>query len=163
MSDDDRRSTRLGFGPEPEPAQPQQPAAVAPPASVPPLNVPPPNVTPPAFPPPPPAPFAPTVPPPDPHRALAQVTPKTSQEIETLSTTFFNISLRRAFRLRIKTDEVLPSERAHLESQASHITDPDQQSFLAWRRSVLLLVAVMFIPLTISRFLETLDGVPISL
>ncbi|MBX3157000.1 MAG: hypothetical protein KF773_13580 [Deltaproteobacteria bacterium] len=158
--DDERRTTRLGFGPEPEP-QPE-PAPTAPPPSSPAFSTPVegPHATPPAFPPPPPAQFAPATPPPDPHRALAQVTPKTAQQIETLSTTFFNISLRRAFRLRIKTDEVLPSERAHLESQAAHITDPDQQSFLAWRRSVLLLVAMMFIPLTVFRFIETWDGIP---
>src|SRR5262249_12808661 len=45
-----------------------------------------------------------------------------------------------------------------LESEARHITDPDHQAFLAWRRSVLLLVALMFVPLTISRFLEAFDG-----
>jgi len=90
--------------------------------------------------------------------ALEAVTPRTSARVETLSRHFFGISLRRAFRLHIKTDEVLPSERAHLESQARHITDPDHQAFLAWRRSVLLLVAMMFVPLTVFRFLETFDG-----
>ena len=90
--------------------------------------------------------------------ALEAVTPRTSAKVETLSRHFLGISLRRAFRLQIRTDEVLPSERAHLESQAKHITDPDHQAFLAWRRSVLLLVAIMFVPLTVFRFLETFDG-----
>ena len=91
-------------------------------------------------------------------RALDAVTPRTSQRVETLSRHFLGISLRRAFRLQIQTDEVLPSERMHLESQARHITDPDHQAFLAWRRSVLLLVAMMFVPLTVFRFLEAFDG-----
>lgn len=90
--------------------------------------------------------------------ALEAVTPRTSQRVETLSRHFLGISLRRAFRLQIQTDEVLPSERANLESQARHIIDPDHQAFLAWRRSVLLLVAVMFVPLTVFRFLEAFDG-----
>jgi hypothetical protein len=90
--------------------------------------------------------------------ALDAVTPRTSARVDTLSRHFFGISLRRAFRLQIRTDEVLPSERAHLEAQARHITDPDHQAFLAWRRSVLLLVAMMFVPLTVFRFIETFDG-----
>lgn len=90
--------------------------------------------------------------------ALEAVTPRTTAEVETLSRHFLGISLRRAFRLQIKTYEVLPSERAVLEAQAGHITDPDHQAFLAWRRSVLLLVAIMFVPLTVFRFLESFDG-----
>jgi hypothetical protein len=93
-----------------------------------------------------------------PKRALDAIVPRTKAEPETFSRHFLGISLRRAFRLNINTDEVLPSERAHLEAQASHITDPDHQAFLAWRRSVLLLVAMMFVPLTISRFFEAFDG-----
>jgi hypothetical protein len=94
--------------------------------------------------------------------ALEAVTPRTSAKVETLSRHFLGISLRRAFRLQIQTDEVMPSERAHLESQARHITDPDHQAFLAWRRSVLLLVAIMFVPLTVFRFLETFDGARVA-
>jgi hypothetical protein len=89
------------------------------------------------------------------------VTPRTSARVETLSRHFLGISLRRAFRLQIQTDEVLPSERAVLESQARHVTDPDHQAFLAWRRSVLLLVATLFVPLTVFRFIETFDGLPL--
>src|SRR5262245_6835807 len=93
-----------------------------------------------------------------PKRALDAIVPRTKAPAETFKRHFLGISLRRAFRLNIQTDEVLPAERAHLEAQASHITDPDQQAFLAWRRSVLLLVAIMFVPLSISRFFETFDG-----
>jgi hypothetical protein len=77
---------------------------------------------------------------------------------ETLSGHFLGISLRRAGRLNIRVNEVLPSERAHLEAQAKHIRNPEQQAFLAWRRSVLLLVAIMFVPLTAFRFVESFDG-----
>lgn len=95
---------------------------------------------------------------PQPDLATAIVKPVTSAKTETLSRSFFGISLKRAYRLNIQTDEVLPQERQAMESEAKHITDPDQQAFLAWRRSVLLLVALMFIPLTVSRFLEAFDG-----
>jgi hypothetical protein len=92
-----------------------------------------------------------------PELAAAVVKVRTSAPPETLSRHFLGISLRRAFRLQIRNEEVLPQERSLLESQAAHITDPDQQAFLAWRRSVLLLVAIMFIPLTVSRFIETFE------
>jgi hypothetical protein len=97
----------------------------------------------------------------DPEKALHAVAPTTKAPAETFSKHFLGISLRRAYRLDIKTDEVLPAERAHLEAQASHIRNPEHQAFLAWRRSVLLLVAMMFVPLTISRFLETWHGLKV--
>ena len=97
-------------------------------------------------------------PPLDTDRALHAVTPVTKAPAETFSRNFIGISLRRAYRLDIRTDEVLPSERAVLEAQATHIRNPEHQAFLAWRRSVLLLVAIMFVPLTVSRFFETWDG-----
>jgi len=102
----------------------------------------------------------PPVPPPEasPDLATATIVPRTSAKVETLSRHFLGISLRRAFRLNIHTDEVLPSERAHLEAAAGHIRDPDQQAFLAWRRSILLLIAIMFVPLSVSRFFEAFDG-----
>jgi hypothetical protein len=171
---DDRR-TRLGFGVT-DPEGPTQPAG-APnsaghpghpahrhPAGAAGHPVPPPAsgaIGPPAYPPPdagtPPAPHSP---PARPISALAleAVTPRTSARVETLSRHFLGISLRRAFRLQIRTDEVLPAERAVLESQARHITDPDHQAFLSWRRSVLLLVAMMFVPLCVFRWVETFDG-----
>jgi hypothetical protein len=93
-----------------------------------------------------------------PELAAALVKPQTTQRAEAISRSFVGISLKRGYRLNILADEVLPSERATLESEARHITDPDQQAFLAWRRSVLLLVALIFVPLTVSRFLEAFDG-----
>ncbi len=93
----------------------------------------------------------PPPPPPGPPTSAAEA-------VQTLSGHFLGVSVRRAFRLHIRIQDVLPSERRHLEAQARHITDPDQQAFLAWRRSVLLLVALMFIPLTIMRFVESFDG-----
>jgi hypothetical protein len=81
--------------------------------------------------------------------------------VPTLTGSFLGISARRAYRLNIQTNEVLVQERAALEAQARHISDPDQQAFLAWRRSVLLVVAVMFIPLSVSRVFEAFDGPPL--
>src|SRR5262249_34478100 len=96
-----------------------------------------------------------------PEMAISAVAvPTASAPVETLSGHFVGISLRRAFRLQIHTNEVLLSERVHMESQARHVRDPDQQAFLAWRRSVLLLVAIMFVPLTVFRFIEAFDGPP---
>jgi hypothetical protein len=89
---------------------------------------------------------------------MAVIAPVTSAPAETLSRSFLLLSLKRAFRLDIKTDEVLPQERAVLDAEARHIRNPEHQAFLAWRRSVLLLVAIMFVPLTVSRVLETFDG-----
>lgn len=93
-----------------------------------------------------------------PELAAAVVRPVTNQKAELLTRSFLGISMKRGYRLNILADEVLPSERHTLESEARHIIDPDQQAFLAWRRSVLLLVALIFIPLTVSRFLESFDG-----
>src|ERR1700744_2177857 len=86
----------------------------------------------------------------------------TEPSLPTLTGSFLGISMRRAYRLNIKTDEVLVQERAALEAQARHITDPEQQAFLAWRRSILLIVAVMFVPLSVSRVFEAFDGPQLS-
>src|SRR6185436_9985170 len=97
----DERRTRLGLGvTDPEgPTQPAHPpgqgASAAPPAHPPGQGAPAPR---------------PTM---DSGLALEAVTPRTSARVETLSRHFVGISLRRAFRLQIRTDEVLPSERAH--------------------------------------------------
>ena len=101
---------------------------------------------------------APAAEPSRPELAAALVKPVTTQKAELLTRSFVGISMKRGYRLNILADEVLPSERATLESEARHIIDPDQQAFLAWRRSVLLLVALIFVPLTVSRFLESFDG-----
>lgn len=52
--------------------------------------------------------------------------------------------MRRAFRQRIDPAELLASERLALES--SGIVAPVFQAFLAWRRSLLFMVAVLLIP-----------------
>lgn len=62
---------------------------------------------------------------------------------------FLKISARRAFRLRIEPNEVLPEERIALAQASPPVHDINLQSFLAWRRSVLFLVACTLIPLTI--------------
>jgi hypothetical protein len=85
-----------------------------------------------------------------------------SQLVHSLTGHFFMVSLRRAFRLQIHTDEVLEQEREALAKSAAHVVDPEQQAFLAWRRSVLLIVAIMFVPLTVLRFMEAFDGPTMS-
>jgi hypothetical protein len=89
---------------------------------------------------------------------MQMIAPVTKEHSETWSSGFVWLSLRRAFRLHIRTDEVLPQERATLEAEAAHLRNPEHQAFLAWRRSVLLLVAIMFVPLTVFRVIETFDG-----
>jgi hypothetical protein len=69
---------------------------------------------------------------------------------------FLKISAKRAFRLRIEPTEVLPSERESLEQASPPIVDTNLQGFLAWRRSVLFLVAVALVPLTIIGFLDAM-------
>ena len=83
--------------------------------------------------------------------------PDREQVYETLSGSFFLLSLKRAFRLQINPNEVLDTERKELAESASHITVPEHQAFLAWRRSVLLIVIVALVPLTVSRFIEAFE------
>jgi hypothetical protein len=85
-----------------------------------------------------------------------------SQLAHSLTGHFLLISLKRAFRLKIRTDEVLATERAALAASAAHVEDPEHQAFLAWRRSVLLIVAVAYLPLTALRFVEAFEGPPMS-
>lgn len=56
-------------------------------------------------------------------------------------------SLGRAFRLRIEPNEITPAEQKALLASTPPVTDPHMQAFLAWRRSILFLVAVALIPL----------------
>ncbi len=63
----------------------------------------------------------------------------------------FWTALGRSLRLRIEPHEVTPKERAALLTATPPITVPYMQAFLAWRRSVLFLVAIALIPLTILR------------
>ncbi|MFN0251663.1 MAG: hypothetical protein ACKV2T_32605 [Kofleriaceae bacterium] len=69
---------------------------------------------------------------------------------------FLKLSLRRAFRLRIEPSEVLAHERATLESANPPILDQNLQAFLAWRRSVLFVVACALIPLSIIGIISAL-------
>ncbi len=78
-------------------------------------------------------------------------------------TSFLKLSLRRAFRLRIDPSEVLPAERLSLQAANPPITDPNLAAFLAWRRSVLFLVAVALVPLTIIGLINSLPGDSIPL
>ncbi len=59
------------------------------------------------------------------------------------------LSMRRAFRLRIDANEVLDDERAALLKARPAVTDEDQQAFLAWRRSVLFMAALIMIPVAL--------------
>jgi hypothetical protein len=78
-------------------------------------------------------------------------------------TSFLKLSLRRAFRLRIDPSEVLPSEREALLAARPPITDPNLAAFLAWRRSVLFLVAVALIPLTVLGLIDSFRGTAVPL
>ncbi len=71
---------------------------------------------------------------------------------------FLKISAKRAFRLRIDPAEVLPAERYELAHASPPIVEPNLQAFLAWRRSVLFLVACALIPLTIIGLWNGLTG-----
>jgi len=71
---------------------------------------------------------------------------------------FLKISARRAFRLRIEPSEVLPDERRSLLRASPPITDLNLQSFLAWRRSVLFLVACALVPLTVIGLIDALTS-----
>lgn len=71
---------------------------------------------------------------------------------------FLKISSKRAFRLRIEPSEVLPSERASLIAAHPPILDSNLQAFLAWRRSVLFLVACALIPLTMIGLIDAMRG-----
>ena len=70
----------------------------------------------------------------------------------------FKRSLGRALRLRIEPEEVSPKERAALLAATPPITVPYLQAFLAWRRSVLFLVAIALIPLTALRLHDAMSG-----
>ncbi|MEZ4404123.1 MAG: hypothetical protein R3B06_29140 [Kofleriaceae bacterium] len=71
---------------------------------------------------------------------------------------FLKISARRAFRLRIDPAEVLPAERYELAHASPPIVEPNLQAFLAWRRSVLFLVACALVPLSLIGLYNGLSG-----
>ncbi len=59
------------------------------------------------------------------------------------------LSLRRALRLRIDANEVLEDERTAMLAAQPAITDESQQAFMAWRRSVLFVAALLMVPVAI--------------
>jgi hypothetical protein len=71
---------------------------------------------------------------------------------------FLKISTKRAFRLRIEPSEVLPDERQALAAENPPIVDENLQAFLAWRRSVLFLVATMLTILSIIGLIDSFTG-----
>ena len=68
----------------------------------------------------------------------------------------FKRSLGRAFRLRIEPNEITNAERRALLASNPPITDPHMQAFLAWRRSILFLVAAMLVPLAALRLWDAM-------
>jgi len=71
---------------------------------------------------------------------------------------FLKISAKRAFRLRIEPTEVLPDERQTLLSANPPIVEENLQAFLAWRRSVLFLIATLLVPLTVIGLVDSFTG-----
>lgn len=147
------------------PAQPPQPQPYPPPQAQPYPQAHPHTTypTPPAYPPPPPQqPYAhPHAPPPQAPPQAPYYPPEPPPSAGTAPATsghgfvdFLKISLRRAFRVRIEPAEVLPQERAALALVTPPIVDPTFQAFLAWRRSVLFVVACALVPLVILRIVE---------
>ena len=75
---------------------------------------------------------------------------------------FLKLSAKRAFRIRIEPSEVLPDERAQLLAANPPVTDDNLQAFLAWRRSVLFLVATILTILSIMGLVESLGGYKVA-
>jgi len=65
-------------------------------------------------------------------------------------------SFGRAFRLRIEPNEITPAEQKALLASTPPVTDPHMQAFLAWRRSILFIVAFALIPLAGLRLWDAL-------
>lgn len=66
----------------------------------------------------------------------------------------FKRSLGRALRLRIEPNELSAAEARTLAAASPPVTEPHLQAFLAWRRSVLFLVALALVPLSVLRFVD---------
>jgi hypothetical protein len=163
-------STLRGPGGQPPP-QPQQPQPPPPQFGAPqpyPPQPPPPQPYPPQPPPPPPQfgapqPYPPQPPPPQlgapqpyppqpppPQLGAPQPYPEAPAGIG-----FFGLSLKRAFRLDIHPDEVLPGERAALIKAG--VTSVPVQAYLAWRRSLMLVIAIFMVPHVVLRAVEVFD------
>ena len=75
---------------------------------------------------------------------------------------FLKISAKRAFRLRIEPTEVLPQERSELAAANPPIVEENLQAFLAWRRSVLFLVATILVPLSLIGVIDAFTGTKVA-
>jgi hypothetical protein len=71
---------------------------------------------------------------------------------------FLKISAKRAFRLRIEPTEVLDDERQKLAAANPPVLEANLQAFLAWRRSVLFLVATILAVLSIMGLIDSFSG-----
>jgi hypothetical protein len=67
------------------------------------------------------------------------------------------LSMKRALRLRIEPNEVLSDERTAMQAAVPPVTDENQQAFLAWRRSVLFMAAMLMVPSALLHAVERLD------
>jgi hypothetical protein len=136
--------TTLPGGRAGAPQQPQQPYQYPPPPDYPPP--PPPQAQP--FP----------YPPPPPPAQLPQAYVPTPTTPDVGDGDMLKRSLGRALRLRIEPNEITPAEQRALLSSNPPITDPYMQAFLAWRRSILFLVAIVLVPLAGLRFWDAMKG-----
>jgi len=71
---------------------------------------------------------------------------------------FLKLSAKRAFRIRIEPSEVLPDERQRLHAANPPVVEENLQAFLAWRRSVLFLVATILTILSVMGLIDSLGG-----
>jgi hypothetical protein len=80
---------------------------------------------------------------------------------------FVGAAFRRAFRLRFVGEDVLPAEREALASRVPPVHSPPLQAFLAWRRSLLFVVALALVPVellaAVETFSDTADTPPLLL
>ena len=67
------------------------------------------------------------------------------------------IAITRAFRSSIHPDEVTEMERTSLLGASPSVEDPYMQGFLAWRRSLLIVVAALLAPISILKIVEFTD------
>ncbi len=72
------------------------------------------------------------------------------------------IAITRAFRSSIQPDEVTENERQALLAATPSVHDPFLQGFLCWRKSILLIVAVLLVPVSVLKIIDfaSLEGMP---
>lgn len=81
-----------------------------------------------------------------------------AQELPGRFVGFLKISAKRAFRLRIEPTEVLPDEREALALANPPVTATNLMAFLAWRRSVVFMVATILTLLSIMGLIDSFAG-----